>query len=131
MADKLNFAVVGCGGFGTRRINAIKKIGAKLVCLVDTDKEKVTKLAREAGCEYHVNYKDAVKRNDIDCIVVATPNKFQLQIVKFETLSLCKILQLIIFMVVKNSHAVSAFSALSAVKRITPGVLPPKPATAI
>ncbi len=76
MADKLGFAVVGCGGFGTRRINALKKIGARLVCLVDTDKERVTKLAHEAGCEYHVDYKDAVKRNDIDCFIIATPNKF-------------------------------------------------------
>jgi len=76
MVDKLGFAVVGCGGFGTRRINALKKIGARLVCLADTDEKRVTKLAHEAGCEYHIDYKDAVKRNDVDCIVVATPNKF-------------------------------------------------------
>ncbi len=73
---KLSFAVVGCGGFGTRRINALKKIGAEIACLVDVDKKRASKLAQELGCEFHTDFRKAVKRDDVDCVIVATPNKF-------------------------------------------------------
>ncbi len=73
---KLNFCVVGCGGFGSRRINALRKIDARISCLVDVDKKLVSKLAEEVGCEYETDYQEAMKRNDVDCVVVATPNRF-------------------------------------------------------
>lgn len=74
---KLNFAVVGCGAFGVRRVNALRSIGANisgLTCLVDLDKARVGKLAEEAGAEYEPDYLKAVKRDDVDVVVVATPN---------------------------------------------------------
>ena len=73
---ELAFAVVGCGGFGSRRVNALRKIGARIGCLVDIDEKLVANLAREVGCEYHTDYREAVRRDDIDCVIVATPNKF-------------------------------------------------------
>jgi predicted dehydrogenase len=74
--SELSFAVVGCGGFGSRRVNALRKIGAKIGCLVDIDEKLVSNLAREVGCEYYTDYREAVKKDDLDCVVVATPNKF-------------------------------------------------------
>jgi len=71
----LTFAVVGCGGFGSRRINALRKLGATIKCLVDVDK-KVSSLAKEIGCDYVADYQKIVGRKDIDCVIVATPNKF-------------------------------------------------------
>ena len=72
----IRFCVVGCGGFGSRRINALKKIGAVISCLVDTDEKLVAGLAREIGCEYTTDYLKGVRRDDVDCVVVATPNKY-------------------------------------------------------
>ncbi len=75
--DKLRFAIVGCGKMGSRRINVLKNHPeAKIVALVDTNEEKVKILSTELGCEYYVDYKEAFKRTDIDCVIVATPNKF-------------------------------------------------------
>ncbi len=73
---KLKFCVVGCGGFGSRRVNALRKIGAEISCLVDLDEKLISKLAEEIGCGYDIDYHKVVKRDDVDCVVVATPNKF-------------------------------------------------------
>jgi predicted dehydrogenase len=71
----LNFAIIGCGRIGTRRINALKKIGAEVKCVVDPQAHAV-KLAEELGCDHYRDYHEAIKRNDVDCVIVATPNKF-------------------------------------------------------
>ena len=73
--SELNFAVIGCGGFGSRRVNALRKLGEKIVCLVDT-REEISKLAKEIGCDFYSDYREALRRGDLDCVIVATPNKF-------------------------------------------------------
>ncbi|MEM3658651.1 MAG: Gfo/Idh/MocA family oxidoreductase [Candidatus Hadarchaeum sp.] len=72
----LSFAVIGCGSFGSRRVNALRKIGARIACLVDINEEMVSKMARESGCDYYTDYREALMRKDFDCAIVATPNKF-------------------------------------------------------
>ncbi|MEM2878911.1 MAG: Gfo/Idh/MocA family oxidoreductase [Candidatus Hadarchaeales archaeon] len=72
----MSFAVVGCGSFGSRRVSALRKIGAKIACLVDTNRELVSKMALEVGCDYYTDYLEALRRKDLDCVVIATPNKF-------------------------------------------------------
>lgn len=74
--SELSFAVIGCGGFGSRRIEALRKIGSEIACLVDVDEKRVSDLAREIGCEHYTDYREAMIRDDVDCVVVATPNKF-------------------------------------------------------
>ncbi len=74
--SELSFAVIGCGGFGSRRIEALRKIDSEIACLVDADEKRVSDLAREIGCEHSTDHREAVQRNDVDCVVVATPNKF-------------------------------------------------------
>jgi len=76
MGEKLRFAVIGCGRIGTRRINALKKLDAEVAYIVDTVEPHVARLAREVGCDYSTGFHEAVKRNDVDCVIVATPNKF-------------------------------------------------------
>ncbi len=76
MGDKLRFAVVGIGGFGTRRVKAVGKAGGHVACLVDLDERRISKMASELGCDYSTDYRKAVKRADVDCVIVATPNKF-------------------------------------------------------
>ncbi|MEM2890629.1 MAG: Gfo/Idh/MocA family oxidoreductase [Candidatus Hadarchaeum sp.] len=61
----LSFAVVGCGSFGSRRVNALRKIGARIACLVDINRELVSRMAREVGCDHCTDYRDALRRKDI------------------------------------------------------------------
>lgn len=75
--EKLRFIVVGCGRFGSRRARVIKNNPeAELVCLVDTDKEKASKLAKELGCEYSTDYIKTLDEKDTDVVLIATPNAY-------------------------------------------------------
>ncbi len=76
MASKMRFAVIGIGGFGSRRVRAVPESGGELVCLGDLNEKRVSEMAREFGCDYTKNYLDITKRNDIDVVINSTPNKF-------------------------------------------------------
>ena len=76
MVGKLGFAVVGCGSFGTRRAKAVREAGGRIACLADLDEGRVSRMASEFGCDYTTDYHEAMKRVDVDCVIVATPNKF-------------------------------------------------------
>lgn len=79
--DKLRFGIIGCGRIGSRRAGALKNLDAEVVCINDVNEDIATKLASDIGCEYYKNYSDIAKRNDIDCVIVATSNKFHMPIV--------------------------------------------------
>jgi len=78
MKERLGFAIVGCGRQGVRRIDAISKIPDEgyLACVVDTDKEKAMEIGKQFNCDYYFELNDAITRDDVDCVIVATPNKF-------------------------------------------------------
>ncbi len=44
------------------------------VLLVDSNGKKASSLASELGCEWGTEWREAVKRKDIDAVVIATPN---------------------------------------------------------
>lgn len=74
---KLNFAVIGCGRMGLRRIQAIAgHPQAKLSYVVDVNQQDVMRAAREFGCPAYPEYGDVVSRKDVDCVVVSVPNKW-------------------------------------------------------
>lgn len=75
--DRLGFAVIGCGKMGKRRIRSIiDHPGAKLICLADNDHTNAKRLAREAGCFYYTDFEKAILHDEVECVVVSTPNKF-------------------------------------------------------
>jgi predicted dehydrogenase len=77
MADKLRFAVIGCGRMGLRRMKSITSHSAtELLCLSDNDTEAAKKFSKEMGCEFYPDWEEAVSRSDVDCVVVSVPNKF-------------------------------------------------------
>lgn len=78
MKERLGFAIVGCGKQGVRRIDAICKIPDEgyLACVVDTNKEKAMEIGKQFNCDYYIELNNAITRNDVNCVIVATPNKF-------------------------------------------------------
>jgi len=77
MAGKMGFAVIGCGGIGRLRMKTISlDPESKLVAVCDIVEDLAKKMASEFGCEYATDYERVVGREDVDCIVVSTPNKF-------------------------------------------------------
>jgi len=76
MADKLKFAVVGCGRIGSRRVQTIlDNPDAELVCVADTEDGIAKAMGEKAGCKYYLDYCEAISHPDVNCVVIATPNK--------------------------------------------------------
>jgi predicted dehydrogenase len=67
-------AVIGCGAIGVRRARtaaADARTGLRVV--VDTDRERAVALAAELNVDCATDWRDALGRSDVDCIVVCTP----------------------------------------------------------
>jgi predicted dehydrogenase len=83
--EEMRFAVIGAGKFAAKRINVINAIPsdkAELKAIVDVDLVKAESLAKKYGCKAFSDYHDLLKRDDIDSVIVATPNKYHCEISK-------------------------------------------------
>jgi len=74
----IRVGIVGAGLIGKKRVEAIASLSANLkVDLVsDIDAEKAAELSRFCGAASCVDWRDLTRRDDIDAVIVATPNKF-------------------------------------------------------
>jgi len=72
---RMGVAVIGMGLIGERRARvAAVHPRSRLSVLVDTDARKAARLASELGCDSGTRWEKAVRRDDVDIVVVATPN---------------------------------------------------------
>jgi len=77
MNKKLKVAIIGAGLIGNKRAKVIKDLNKEeLVLVADIDKEKAENFAKTYNCHFTTNWQKAVKRKDIDIVIVATPNNF-------------------------------------------------------
>ncbi len=71
----MKVAVIGAGLIGERRARIVAgDRKGTLVIVVDVDDTKAKRLARELGCESGSVWEEAVRRDDVDLVVAATPN---------------------------------------------------------
>lgn len=69
----VNVAIVGCGLIGQKRAKALA--GARLVACADSNLAKADQLARSAeGCVAIQDWRQAVGREDVSAVVIATPH---------------------------------------------------------
>ncbi len=79
-AGILRFAVIGRGRMGTRRIQAIhENPEAQLACVVDIREDLVRETAQLYGCDYHLDFRDVARRDDVDCVVISVPNGLHME----------------------------------------------------
>ena len=77
----IKFGVIGCGRMGQRRIKRIvDHPHAELVCVADVQKERARATGKEFGVEYYADFHDVINRRDVDCVVIAVPNKYHADI---------------------------------------------------
>lgn len=72
----LNVGLVGCGDISRSHLESYKHTGLNVVALCDLDKARAEKRQKEFGlenAELLADYKQLVKRADIDLVTVATP----------------------------------------------------------
>ena len=74
----IRIGIVGAGLIGRKRAEAIASLSTDLkVDLVsDIDAEKAAELSRFCGAASCVDWRELTRRDDIDGVIVATPNKF-------------------------------------------------------
>ncbi|MEK6646400.1 MAG: Gfo/Idh/MocA family oxidoreductase [Candidatus Firestonebacteria bacterium] len=72
---KFGFGVIGVGGIGPFHIKGIldNSDKAKLIAVSDMKEEMAKKIALENNIDYYTDYKEMLKRSDIDVVCVATP----------------------------------------------------------
>jgi len=77
--QKFKVAIVGLGGHGgsiQRSAEACEAIEVAVVC--DTNREEVDKSVKRFGCEGVTDYADVLRFDDLDAVVLVTPNHLHL-----------------------------------------------------
>ena len=71
----MKVGLIGAGRQGRRRAQAVKELEeTELVIVADIDSNAARQLAKEMDCESTNNWEEVVARNDLEAIIVTTPN---------------------------------------------------------
>jgi predicted dehydrogenase len=82
--DKLGVALIGAGRFGAKRARAIASdTRSRLIVVADVMLERARAIAAECGCEAESDWRQAVERNEVNTVVVSTPNQMLSEISLF------------------------------------------------
>lgn len=73
----MNCLVIGIGSIGRRHALNLKAIGKKVI-VSDINEIRLKNFAEKNNFEYYVNYKDAIKNNNIDAAIIATPSNLHI-----------------------------------------------------
>ncbi|MFA5096565.1 MAG: Gfo/Idh/MocA family oxidoreductase [Candidatus Omnitrophota bacterium] len=74
MKKSLNLAIVGCGRVAFHHAEMLKGVeGIKLAASCDLIEEKAKSHAEKAGSRAYTNYREMLKKEDIDIVTLATP----------------------------------------------------------
>ena len=72
---KLGFGVIGCGRIAPKHTESILAIpDAELIAVCDIVPERAEKFAELYKAEPYIDYKELLKREDIDIVTIATPS---------------------------------------------------------
>jgi len=70
----MKYGLIGCGGIGALRAEALGKLdGHSLVCVCDTDRARARDIAGRCGGRVIDDWRELVRQNDIDAVIVSTP----------------------------------------------------------
>jgi len=72
----LNWGVIGCGGIAYRRTipeGILRAKNARLLAVMDADKNKAKEVGEKFGVRYYSNIEDILRDGDIQVVYIATP----------------------------------------------------------
>jgi predicted dehydrogenase len=82
--DRINFAVIGCGGMGTGHLHSLVKRSdadnIKVRAVSDVYQKRVTRAKGICQGEGYMDYRKLLERNDIDAVLIATPDHWHAKI---------------------------------------------------
>ncbi len=75
MNEALRFGLIGCGGIGELRAKALQHIRImRLTAVSDVDVNRAKALAQQHQAAAETDWRQLVRRDDVDAIIVATPH---------------------------------------------------------
>lgn len=80
MQDYIRFGILGCGAIGAVHAETINNIdGAKLIAVSDINLKKAKRISQKYDVEYYQEYRNLLKRNDIDIVNICLPSGMHMQ----------------------------------------------------
>ena len=83
--DRINVAAIGVGGRGTHVARTFAKVGqgpanAQIVGVCDVYQKRVDENKEFHKCDGYLDYREIVNRNDVDAVIIATPDHWHAKI---------------------------------------------------
>ena len=82
--DRIRFAVIGCGGMGSGHLSSLMKRSSedniKVVAVSDVYQRRLTRAKGICQGEGYLDYRKILERNDIDAVLIATPDHWHAKI---------------------------------------------------
>ncbi|MBI2826295.1 MAG: Gfo/Idh/MocA family oxidoreductase [Planctomycetia bacterium] len=82
--DRIRFAVIGCGGMGTGHLNELVKRAdadnVQVVAVSDVYQRRLNRAKSISGAEGYLDYRRLLERNDVDAVLIATPDHWHSKI---------------------------------------------------
>ena len=73
--QKVKLAVIGVGVMGSSHVNDIPKLpNAELAAVVDIDRERADRFAKQANVPAFYNHRDLLEAGGVDGVIIATPH---------------------------------------------------------
>jgi predicted dehydrogenase len=77
--DRIQVAVIGAGNRGSALAQSFARIGentgvCRVVAVADVYQRRLTALKQKLQCDAYLDYREIIRRNDIDAVAVATPD---------------------------------------------------------
>lgn len=69
----LKFGLIGCGGIGELRAQALSQMSHQLMAVSDTDQVRAKAFSSKYACTIDQDWKQLVRRPDIEVVIVSTP----------------------------------------------------------
>lgn len=78
--NKVRYGVIGCGVISPWHINGVlNSKGAELIAVADSVEEKAKKTGEQYKVAWYKDYREMLKRNDIDVVTIGTPSGMHMQ----------------------------------------------------
>lgn len=73
--NKVGICIIGAGRAGSLHAEIYSEhiVNSRVVAVVDSVQEPAMRIAQEYGADWYINHEEALKRSDVDAVIISTP----------------------------------------------------------